>query len=114
MSDFWVHLLILVGGTLIAAFSQILLKTAAKKSYDTVIRQYLNVRVVAAYGMLLLSTFCSLVALRVVPLSFTPVADAAGQIFVVLLSFLILRERPGKRKLLGLGVIVAGMLIFLL
>ena len=111
MNEYVTSALILITGVLIASFSQILLKIAAKRSYSSVIKQYLNLRVIVGYGMLLLSTLFSLAALRLLPLSFTPVADAAGQVFILILSFLILKERPGKKKLVGIALIVAGILI---
>ncbi len=101
-------------GVLIACFSQILLKKSALRVYDKWYRQYLNVRVISGYVIMLVSTMLSVLAFRVLPISISPVFTAAQQIFNVILCFLFLSERPGKKTLLGLGVIVVGILIFII
>ncbi len=103
---------VMLFGVLIAALSQILLKKAALRVYDKWWRQYLNPTVVFAYAIFLLSSFCSVVALRVLPLSLMPIWNSAAYLFVALFAFLIMKERPGKRKLIGLGVILAGIALF--
>ena len=101
-------------GVLIACCSQILLKKAALKVYDKWYRQYLNALVIAGYAIMLASTLCSVFAYRVLPISMSPVFTAAQQVFNVILCYLLLGERPNKRSLIGLGVIVIGILIFIL
>ena len=106
------NLCLILFGVLIAALSQIMLKKAALKTYSHWIRQYLNPLVILAYGLFFLSTLANVIAFRVVPLSYAPVWNAASYLFVTLLAFLIMKERPGKRKLLGLVVILCGILLF--
>lgn len=106
------YLGIMLFGVLIAAVSQIMLKKAAMQVYPRWIDQYLNVRVIVAYGIFVLSTVCSVVAYQRVPLSMTPVWNASGQLFVTLFAYLLLGERPSRRKLLGLGIVVLGIVIF--
>ena len=43
-----------------------------------------------------------------------PACDAFGQVVVVTLSWLVLKEKLTRRKLLGLGLILVGILIFFL
>jgi multidrug transporter EmrE-like cation transporter len=103
---------IMVFGVLIAALSQIILKKAAMKQYDTVLKQYLNAPVIFAYFIFFLSSLCSVIALRVLPLSLMPVWNSSSYIFVTLFAFLMMKEKPNRRKLLGLGVILCGIVIF--
>lgn len=112
MSEFLFHALVMIFGVVIAAFSQLLLKTAAQKTYKHWIFQYLNVRVTLGYGIMVASTLCTVYAYRVIPLSVAPACDALGQVVVVALSFFILKERITRRKLLGVGAILAGILLF--
>ncbi len=114
MNDLTIYLLILIGGTLIASFSQLILKTAANREYPTLIKQYLNLRVISAYFLLFVSTITSLIAFRVVPLSYAPISDAAGQIFTVTLGYLVLKEKLTTKKLLGLAIILAGIFLIAL
>jgi len=98
-------------GALVSSFSQLLLKTSAQKEHPSFLKQYLNLRVIAAYGLLLTSTAASLTAFRVVPLSYAPVADAAALVFTVLLSSMVLKERLSFRKAAGMLVVAAGIII---
>lgn len=114
MSELILYLGILILGVLIASFSQILLKKSAMQEHDSFIKQYLNVRVISAYALLLGSTMLSVVALRVVPLIYSPIAEALGQVFVLVLSYIILKENIGRKKLIGIGVIIVGIFVMMI
>ena len=111
-SEFALNLGIMLFGVLISALTQIVLKKAALKTYYAWWKQYLNAPVIFAYAVFILSSLCSVIALRVLPLSLMPVWNSAAYLFVALFAFLIMKERPGKRKLLGLGVILVGIAVF--
>lgn len=108
---YWNLALILVG-VLISSASQIMLKKAALRTYDKWYLQYLNPLVIAAYAIFFLSTLTNVIALRVVPLSWAPIWNAAAHVFVVVLAFVFMKERPGRRKLAGLGLILLGVVLF--
>ena len=106
------YLALILFGVLISAFSQILLKKAAGRAYEKWYQQYLNPLVIGAYAIFFLSTLTNLIGLEVVPLTWEPVWNSAGHIFVVLLAYLFMGERPGRRKLFGLGLILCGIVLF--
>lgn len=114
MSRLLIYSLILFCGVVVSAISQIMLKKSAKKHYDSVIKEYLNPLVITAYGLFFGCTLISLVAMKVVPLSMSPVIEATSYIITPLLSFLILKEKMTKKQLLGMIVIVTGILIFVI
>ena len=62
-------------GTFISAVSQVILKKAALKKYDSRIKEYLNFPVMFAYTLFVLTTFMCIIAYRVIPLSFGPVLE---------------------------------------
>ena len=99
---------------LISYFSQVLLKIAANKKYDSRIKEYLNPIVITAYGIFFLSTLLTMYALKYVPLTMSPVIESASYIFVPVFGVLMLREKISKRRLLGMGIMLIGMLIFAL
>ncbi|MBR2810478.1 MAG: multidrug transporter [Solobacterium sp.] len=109
-----VSVLIMLAGVTIAALSQLILKKAADKHYDSLIQQYMNVPVMLGYGMMFGSTFCTILAHRKLPLSWSPLWDAASQILVILIGLLVLHEKISKRKAAGFCLMIAGILIFLL
>ena len=95
----------------ISSVSQIILKKSANIKYENPIREYLNIRVIAAYSIFLLSSFVAIYAYKFVPLSIGPVLESAGYIFVTVLGYIFLKERVGKKKLLGLACILCGIVV---
>lgn len=106
--------LIFIFGVFISSISQIILKKSAQKQYESKIREYLNVRVIFAYMIFFGATLCSILAYTRIPLSFGPILESAGYIFVAVLSWLFLREKISKQKMLGLAVIIIGIIIYAL
>ena len=95
----------------ISSVSQIILKKSANIKYENPIREYLNIRVIVAYSIFLLSSFVTIYAYKFVPLSIGPVLESAGYIFVTVLGYIFLKERVGKKKLLGLACILCGIVV---
>lgn len=106
------YVLIYILSVFIASVSQIILKTSSGKTYDSFIREYLNLRVITAYGLFFITTFISLYAYKVIPLSLGPVLEATGYIWVAILSYFALGERISRRKLAGLVIIIAGIALY--
>ncbi|MBK6087618.1 EamA family transporter [Ruminococcus difficilis] len=104
--------LIFVFGVFISSVSQIILKKAAQKEYPNKIREYLNARVIFAYIIFFGATLCSIWAYTVIPLSLGPILESAGYIFVAVLSWLFLKEKITKKKMLGLSIIIIGIIIY--
>ena len=103
---------ILIFSVFISAFSQVLLKKSALKSYDSFIREYLNLYVVPAYAIYFWAVFLDLIALRKVPVSFVPVAEASSYIFVLLFGRIFFNESFSKRKVLAMVLILAGIIMY--
>ena len=101
-----------IAGAFITALSQILLKTQAnttgKKGFFS---KFLNLRVIAAYGLLFLTLAINQIALRYVPLSVMPCITATSFIWVFVMGALLLKERVSRRKVLGVAVIILGVII---
>lgn len=101
-------------GTFFTAFSQLLLKQSAGKTYRHPIYEYLNWRVIAAYGIfvgvLLLNTY----AYTHVDMKYGSVIDTLSYVFVMLLSYFILKEKFTKGKVVGNLLIMTGIFIYTL
>ena len=74
----------MLAGTFFTAISQVLLKQSANKKYSNPLLEYLNWRVIVAYGIF----------------------------FVLIFSRVILNEKITKGKLVGNLLIIAGILIY--
>lgn len=101
-------------GTFIAAFSQIMLKKSARKQYNSQLTEYINPLVIGGYFLLLVTTLISVFALKFVPMTLVAALDSTGQIFVPVLSLIILKEHINRRKMLGMLVIILGLIIYFL
>jgi multidrug transporter EmrE-like cation transporter len=91
--------------------SQIILKTSADMKYDSRIKEYLNPRVIIAYGIFFLATFITIYAYKGIPLSVGPILETTGYLWISLLGYFILKEKISRRKLIGLTVVVAGIIV---
>ncbi len=96
----------------ISSVSQILLKKSAGKVYESRIKEYLNPPVITAYFIFFVSTLLTMYAYRYVPLSLGPVLEATGYLWVSLLGMIFLKEKISPKKWIGLGIIIAGIIIF--
>ena len=112
MNDMSKYIAIWMFSVLISSFSQVLLKIAANKKYESRIREYMNPIVITAYGIFFLSTLLTMYALKFVPLTMSPVIESTSYIFVPLFGVLMLKEKISKRRLLGMGIMLIGMLVF--
>ena len=80
----------------ISSVSQVLLKKSAESKHKNALAEYLNPRVIVAY----------------VPVSLGTVLESTGYIFVTILGVVFLKEQVSRRKLIGLGIILAGVLLY--
>ena len=112
MSELTVYICIFIVSVFLSSVSQIMLKLSAQKSYGSRLKEYLNPLVIVAYVLFFGCTLITLYALKVVPLSMSPVLEASGYIFVAALSRIFLKEKISKKKMLGLGVIICGILVY--
>ena len=101
-------------GTFISAVSQVMLKKATQKTYDSPIKEYLNPLVICAYGIFFLATLCTILAYKVVPLSMGPILEATSYIYVTLFGVMIFKEGIGRRKITALILIITGIIVYTL
>lgn len=98
---------------IISAFSQVLLKKSALRTYSSPLREYLNFYVVAGYGIFFLAVFLDMLALKKVPVSYIPIVESSSYIFVIIFSKLFFDEKISKRRMLAIAVILAGVAVYL-
>lgn len=106
--------LILFIGTVIAAFSQILLKKSANKQHSSIIREYLNPYVIIGYGMMFVSMLFTIIAYKTIAYKSGPIIESLGYIMVMVLSLFFFHEKITKRKWIGTLFVITGVIIFCL
>lgn len=103
---------VLLFGVFVSAISQVMLKKAALKEYDSRIKEYLNPLVIFAYVMFVGTTLLSILAYRGIPLSMGPILEATSYIYVTFFGVVIFKERIGAKKIIALALIILGICIF--
>lgn len=106
------YILVFLVSVFISSLSQVLLKVSADKKHSSMWKEYLNIRTICAYGLFFMSTLITVFAYKYVSLSVGAVLEASGYIFVTILGVLVLKEKVSKKKLIGLGLILAGIFVF--
>lgn len=108
------YLLLMFAATFFTAASQVLLKQSAEKKHKSWIFEYLNWRVITAYGIsfsvLLLNTY----AYTKVDMKYGAVIDTFSYVFVMVLSYFILKEKFTKGQLIGNLLIITGVMVYTL
>lgn len=107
-------MILMFAGTFFTAISQILLKQSADKKYSHPIFDYINWRVILSYmifaAVLLVNTY----AFTKVEMKYGAVIDTCSYFFVMVLSWLILKEKMTRRKIVGNLLIMSGVFIYTL
>lgn len=106
------YIILFLISVFISSASQILLKKSAGKTYENIIKEYLNFPVILAYSLFFCSSLLTVLAYKYVPLSMGPILEATGYLWVAVLGFFFLKEKINKKKIMGLCVIVLGIIIF--
>ena len=112
MSSLGISVCLLLLSVFISSVYQIILKKAADKTYESTLKEYMNPMVIGAYGLFFCSVILTMLALKHVPLSMSPILESTGYIFVSVMGYIFLKERFSRRKLMGFALILAGIVIF--
>ncbi|WP_107839179.1 EamA family transporter [Metasolibacillus meyeri] len=94
---------------IINASGQILMKQAALKKLN---RKMMYIYLCSAYGLFLVSTILTIYILKYISMKYFTIILAFNFIVTGLFSFLFLKEKMGKKTLLGTIVVLIGVGIF--
>ena len=103
---------VLLLGVFISAISQVMLKKAAMKKHDSVIKEYFNPLVIFAYVLFVGTTFLSILAYKGIPLSMGPILEATSYIYVTIFGVTIFKEKMNSKKVVALGMIIVGIVVY--
>ena len=104
--------LFLLVGVFTSSLSQVMLKKAALKKYDSKIKEYLNPLVIIAYVIFVGTTFLSIIAYRGIPISMGPVLEATSYIYVTIWGVTIFKEKISLKKVIAIGIIISGIVVY--
>ena len=106
------YIIVWIISVLISSIAQVMLKAEANKPHESRLKEYLNPMVIGAYGIFFLSTFLTMYALKYVPLTYSPLIAPLSYIFVPVIGVLVLKEKLSRRRVLGIVIMLAGIVIF--
>ncbi|MBE5826501.1 MAG: multidrug ABC transporter [Butyrivibrio sp.] len=107
-----VFFIIMIFAELLASTSQILLKKSAQKEYPSFIKEYLNILVIGGYGLLVLSMVLSIFCYGGLGYMGVVVMEPMAYIMVMILSRIVFKEKITIRKVAGVVLILAGIIVF--
>lgn len=108
------YMLILFATTFFTAISQVLMKQSAQQEHKSWIYEYLNWRVILAYGIAFTVLMVNTYAYTEVEIKYASIIDAFSYVNVMVFSYLILKEQFNKTQLVGNLIIIAGILTYTL
>ena len=108
------YLILMIIAELIASSSQILLKKSAGRKYSSFLKEYLNILVIAGYGMLAVSMLISIICYGGLGYMNVVVMEPIGYILVMFMSRIVFKEKITPRKICGMILLLAGILVFYL
>jgi drug/metabolite transporter (DMT)-like permease len=106
------YIIVWIISVLISSIAQVMLKAEANKEHESRLKEYLNPMGVTAYAIFFLSTFLTMYALKYVPLTYSPIIEPLSYIFVPVIGVLVLKEKLSARRVLGIVIMLAGIVIF--
>jgi len=106
------YVFIALTGVFISSVSQVLLKKAALRQYDSLLKEYMNSKVVFAYILFIGATLMAVFAYKEIPLSLGPILEATGYIFITFFGVKLFHEKIDKKRISALGLIVVGIIIY--
>ena len=105
-----IYILMLILVAILSATSQVLLKLATKKKYNSFIFQYLNLYVIVAYAILALAIVLNIFVMRHINMSIVSVfSNSCPYILSIISGKLIFKEKISINKIIGAIIIIIGI-----
>lgn len=109
------YILIALLSVFTAACAQMLLKRGARQAYTPWWRQYVNGWVISGYGIMFLTMVLNIWCMhRGLQLKELSVIESTSYLFVPALSWYLFREQMSRRKMIAIGIIIVGVIVFFL
>ncbi|WP_312103039.1 multidrug ABC transporter [Pygmaiobacter massiliensis] len=108
------YILLFLASVFIAAVSQVMLKKAAMRNYNSVLEEYLNPLVIIAYILFFGTTLIGVMAYKVIPISLGPVLEATSYIYITVFGIVIFKEKFNLKQFFALALIILGIVIYTL
>lgn len=81
------------------------------RSARAFLARFMNWRVILSYSLLFMTLVINQIALIYVPISVMPCITATSFVWVYVLGVIILKEKVSRRRMIGVAIIIAGVII---
>lgn len=106
------YALLMIFNAFLAAVSQLLLKSSANISHVNKINEYLNLRVLTGYALLLSTFILNIIAYKGIDYKYGPILNSLSYAFVLVLGAMVLKEKLNMKKVIGMLIIIFGIVVF--
>ena len=108
------YVLVLIS-SLLGVASQMMLKHSARKNYPSWWREYINLWVIGGYGIMVLSQLINLWAIHIGVLAQeVSIIECINYLLIPLGAWWIFKEPITRRKMVAIGIIIVGVIVFFL
>lgn len=97
---------------LLSSFSQILLKKSAAEKKDSIVSEYMNIKVISAYIITFICMILTIIAFRGIPYKYGAILESLIYLYIMVFSRLFIGEKITKNRLCGNILIVIGVIVF--
>lgn len=106
------YVLLAVFSVMLSSFSQVILKKSSGEEKENVVKEYLNIKVLGAYGITFICLLLTTFALKGIDYKYISAIEATSYAFIMVFSKLFLKEKLTKKKVIGNIIIIAGVIVF--
>ncbi len=100
-----------IAAVILSSASQVILKKRANNAPKSFWKKFLNAPVIFSYCLLFLSMMLNSLALREMDMAVLPCITATSFLWIMILSKIFLGEKPTRRKVLGVAMILVGVIV---
>ena len=104
--------LVMLVGVFLGSIAQIPLKNSALEKEYSAIRYFINKKTILGYGLMIIASLLSFVAIRNIELKRAAIIETSGYLFVLAISRIVFKEIITRRQYIAALLIIIGILVF--
>lgn len=108
-------IVLLLINSLLASFSQVLLKKSAIQKHDSIILEYINIYVIAGYGLFFIVLLGNIFIMKYIEMNIVSVfAEAMPLVITIFTGYIFFNEHITKGKILSVVLILVGIVLIII
>ena len=104
--------LVMLVGVFLGSIAQIPLKSSALEKEPQTISYFLNKKTILGYGLMIVASLLSFVAIRNIELKRGAIIETSGYLFILAISRIVFKEIITRRQYIAALLIIIGILVF--